>query len=167
MTKKFNSVLIIGMGLIGSSISRALVENHVANSVYGLDSDDKIIKKCHDLNLLVQGETNLKNFDLQFDLIIICTPLSAYKNIFSSLSDFISQPTLITDVGSTKMSTISDFKNAVTNTNITFVPSHPIAGLEKSGPEYGFSKLFDNRYCILTPYETNDAATSSISEMWK
>ena len=50
------------------------------------------------------------------------------------------------------MSTISDFKNAVTNNNITFVPSHPIAGLEKSCPEYGFSKLFDNRYCILTPY---------------
>ena len=51
MTKKYNSVLIIGMGLIGSSISRALVEHNVANSVYGLDSDDKIIKKCHDLNL--------------------------------------------------------------------------------------------------------------------
>ena len=167
MAKKYNSVLIVGMGLIGSSISRALVENHVANSVYGLDSDDKIIKKCQDLNLLEQGETNLKNFDLQFDLIIICTPLSAYKKIFSALSDFISQPTLITDVGSTKMSTISDFKNVVTNNNMTFVPSHPIAGLEKSGPEYGFSKLFDNRYCILTPHETNNAATSSISEMWK
>ena len=77
MRKKYNSVLIIGMGLIGASISRALVENHVANSVYGLDTNDKIIKKCHDLNLLVQGETNLKNFDLQFDLVIICTPLSA------------------------------------------------------------------------------------------
>ena len=122
------------MGLIVSSIAPALVENHGANIVYWLDSDATIIKKCHDLNLLVQGETNLKNFNLQFDLIIICTPLSAYKNIFSSLSDFIYQPTLITDVGSTKMSTISDFKNAVTNTNITFVPSHPIAGLEKSGP---------------------------------
>ena len=74
MIKKYNSVLIIGMGLIGSSISRALVENHVANSIYGLDTNDKIIKKCHDLNLLVQGETNLKNFNNQFDLVIICTP---------------------------------------------------------------------------------------------
>jgi len=167
MTKKYNSVLIIGMGLIGSSISRALVEHNVANSVYGLDSDDKIIKKCQDLNLLVQGETNLKNFDLQFDLIIICTPLSSYKNIFISLSDFISLPTLITDVGSAKMSTINDFKNVVANNNMIFVPSHPIAGLEKSGPEYGFSKLFENRYCILTPHEKNDDAVSSISEMWK
>ena len=80
MTKKYNSVLIIGMGLIGSSISRALVEKRVANSVYGLDSDNKIIEKCYDLNLLVQGETNLKYFDLQFDLIIICSNYSFKKN---------------------------------------------------------------------------------------
>ena len=96
MTKNFNSVLIIGMGLIGSSISRALIENHVANNVYGLDSDDKVIKKCQELNLLIQGETNLANFDTQFDLIIICTPLSMYKKIFLDLTNFISQPTLVT-----------------------------------------------------------------------
>jgi len=167
MTKKFDSVLIVGMGLIGSSISRALVENHVANNVYGLDSNNKVIKKCQELNLLIQGETDLKNFNIQFNLIIICTPLSAYKKIFHDLAEFVSKPTLVTDVGSTKMSTISDFKKVTTNKNITFIPSHPIAGLEKSGPEYGFSKLFDNRYCILTPFEQNDEALNTISEMWK
>ena len=71
MTKKFNSVLIIGMGLIGSSISRALIANNVVNNVYGLDSDDKVIKKCQNLNLFIQGETNLSNFDLQFDLQVL------------------------------------------------------------------------------------------------
>ena len=167
MTKIFDSVLIVGMGLIGSSISRALVENHVANNVFGLDSNNKVIKKCQELNLLIQGETNLKIFNIQFDLIIICTPLSAYKKIFHDLAEFVSKPTLVTDVGSTKMSTISDFKKVTTNKNITFIPSHPIAGLEKSGPEYGFSKLFDNRYCILTPFEQNDEALNTISEMWK
>ena len=167
MTKKFDSVLIVGMGLIGSSISRALVENHVANNVYGLDSNNKVIKKCQELNLLIQGDTDLKNFNIQFDLIIICTPLSNYKKIFHDLAEFVSKPTLVTDVGSTKMSTISDFKKVTTNNNITFIPSHPIAGLEKSGPEYGFSKLFDNRYCILTPFEQNDEALNTISEMWK
>jgi cyclohexadieny/prephenate dehydrogenase len=167
MTKIFDSVLIVGMGLIGSSISRALVENHVANNVFGLDSNNKVIKKCQELNLLIQGETDLKFFNIQFDLIIICTPLSAYKKIFHDLAEFVSKPTLVTDVGSTKMSTISDFKKVTTNKNITFIPSHPIAGLEKSGPEYGFSKLFDNRYCILTPFEQNDEALNTISEMWK
>ena len=167
MTKIFDSVLIVGMGLIGSSISRALVENHVANNVFGLDSNNKVIKKCQELNLLIRGETDLKIFNIQFDLIIICTPLSAYKKIFHDLAEFVSKPTLVTDVGSTKMSTISDFKKVTTNKNITFIPSHPIAGLEKSGPEYGFSKLFDNRYCILTPFEQNDEALNTISEMWK
>ena len=166
MIKKFNSVLIIGMGLIGSSISRALYENHITNNVYGLDTNHKVLKKCQDLNIFIQGETDLKNFDLQFDLIFICTPLSTYKDIFNSLAKFISKPTLVTDVGSTKLSTISDYKSAENNKNITFIPSHPIAGLEKSGPEYGFSKLFNNRYCILTPYEKNEDALKTISDMW-
>ena len=167
MTKKYNSVLIIGMGLIGSSISRALTENHVANNVYGLDADDKVVKKCQELNLLIQGETHLFNFDFQFDLVIICTPVSTYEKIFIELNKFITQPTLVTDVGSTKMSTINDFNKINPNKNISFVPSHPIAGLEKSGPEFGFSKLFENRYCILTPFQKNDEAIDVISEMWK
>tara|TARA_Y100001970_G_C14244029_1_gene866812 strand:+ start:1433 stop:2344 length:912 start_codon:yes stop_codon:yes gene_type:complete len=167
MIKKFDSVLIIGMGLIGSSISRALIENHVANNVYGLDSDDNVIKQCEELNLLVQGEANLTNFNIQFDLIIICTPLSAYEKIFINLDSYISQPTLVTDVGSTKMSTIKDYNKIKKNTNITFVPSHPIAGIEKSGPQFGFSKLFDNRYCIITPFQKNDVSVNLISDMWQ
>ena len=120
--KKFNSVLIVGMGLIGSSISRALIEKDVANNVYGLDCNDNVIKKCQNLNLLTQGETDLKKFDIQFDLIVICTPLSSYKNIFTSLTEFVSKPTLVTDVGSTKMSTIKDFTNVVSNKYMTFIP---------------------------------------------
>ncbi len=166
MIKKFNSVLIIGMGLIGSSISRALYENNLTNNVYGFDKDYEVIEKCKELQLVYQAETDLNKFKLQFDLIIICTPLSTYKNIFNSLAKFISQPTLVTDVGSTKMSTISDFKSTDKNKNITFLPSHPIAGLEKSGPEHGFSKLFNNRFCILTPYENNKDALKIISDMW-
>ena len=167
MTKKFKSVLIIGMGLIGSSISRALIENEVVNNVYGLDSDVKVIKKCQELKLLTQGETTLANFDLQFDLIIICTPLSKYEKIFLDLNNFISQPTLVTDVGSTKMSTIIDYKKINSNSNISFIPSHPIAGLEKSGPEFGFSKLFENRYCILTPFQKDSISIEIVSEMWR
>ena len=167
MKKKFNSVLIIGMGLIGSSISRALTENHVAKNVYGLDSNDMVIKKCLELNLLIQGETNLANFNSQFDLIIICTPLSTYGKIFLDIASYISTPTLVTDVGSTKMSTISDYNKIKKNSNITFIPSHPIAGLEKSGPEFGFSKLFQNRYCIITPFNQDDRALDAISQMWK
>ena len=165
--KKFNSVLIIGMGLIGSSLSRAIYQNHLANSIFGIDTNGDVIKKCTNLNLLVKINSNINNIKQQFDLIIICTPLGTYKEIFASLNQFVTQPTLVTDVGSTKVSAIQDYKEQVTNTNIQFLPSHPIAGLEKSGPEYGIANLFENRFCIITPINKNDSFIHKITDMWK
>ena len=168
MTKKnFNSVLVIGMGLIGSSLTRAIYKNHLATNVFGIDINQEVIKKCEELNLLVKIDNNINNFKQQFDLIIISTPLGTYKEVFSSLNKFVSQPTLVTDVGSTKVSVIEDFKEQVTNTNIQFLPSHPIAGLEKSGPEYGIANLFENRFCIITPINKNDSFIDTITNMWK
>ena len=167
MLDKFNSVLIIGMGLIGSSIARALYENNITSNIFGLDSNIDVIKKCLELDILLKGETDINNFSEQFDLIIICTPLNSYKNIFSYLNNYVSEDTLLTDVGSTKVSVIEDFKNHVNNKNIKFVPSHPIAGLEKSGPQHGFSSLFQNRYCIITPINKDNKYTDKIIALWK
>ena len=164
---KFKSVLIIGMGLIGSSISRALKEKKISDKIYGLDSNIDVINKCNELSLLTQGETNINNFNKQFDLVIICTPISTYKNVFRDLNDYILEPTLITDVGSTKVSVIEDYKKIINNKNIKFLPAHPIAGLEKSGPEHGFSKLFENRYCIVTPINNHNEFKEKIINMWK
>ena len=164
---KFNSVLIIGMGLIGSSLSRSLTHFKVAKKIYGIDNNEEVIKKCEKLNLLFKGSTNIHTFNNQFDLIIICSPLNTYKKIFSYLNDFINQPTLITDVGSTKFSVINDFNSEVDNNQITFLPSHPIAGLEKSGPEFGLVDLFENRYCIVTPINKSDTKTNAIKKMWQ
>ena len=163
---KFKSVLIIGMGLIGSSISRALKEKKISDKIYGLDSNIDVINKCNELSLLTQGETNINNFNKQFDLVIICTPISTYKNVFRDLNDYILEPTLITDVGSTKVSVIEDYKKIINNKNIKFLPAHPIAGLEKSGPEHGFSKLFENRYCIVTPIDNDSVTYDSVANMW-
>ena len=80
---KFNSVLIIGMGLIGSSLSRSLTHFKVAKKIYGIDNNEEVIKKCEKLNLLFKGSTNIHTFNNQFDLIIICSPLNTYKKIFS------------------------------------------------------------------------------------
>ena len=165
--KKIDSVLIIGMGLIGSSLSRAIYKNHLANNVFGIDTNEDVVRKCEELNLLVKINTNIDIYKQQFDLIIICTPLGTYKEIFSSLNHFVTQPTLVTDVGSTKVSVIQDFKEQVTNNNIQFLPSHPIAGLEKSGPEYGIANLFENRYCIITPINNNDSFIGEIVNIWK
>jgi len=167
VNKKIESVLIVGMGLIGSSISRALIELNITNNIFGLDSNEHIIKKCNELNLLIEGDTNINKFNQQFDLIIICTPLNTYKKIFTDLNKYISQPTLITDVGSTKVSVIQDFKECINNNYLKFLPAHPIAGIEKSGPEYGFAKLFENRYCIVTPLSNDENTIRQISYFWE
>ena len=163
----FHNTLIVGVGLIGSSIARALREHEISSEIHGIDDNADVLAKCKDLNILTSGQKNLKNFNNQFDLIIICSPLSTYKSIFLSLNNFVKQPTLVTDVGSTKVSVIQDYKDACNNKNIQFVPSHPIAGIEKSGPEYGFAKLFENRFCILTPINNNNDSFNRIKSFWK
>jgi len=162
----FKSVLIIGVGLIGSSLSRAIKEYGISQNIYGLDNNLENIKKCEDLNIILRGEEKINNFSEQFDLVLICTPLSSYKNIFKQLNSYVTKDTLVTDVGSTKMSVINDFKNYVDNIYVKFLPSHPIAGLEKSGPEYGFAKLFENRFCIITPLDNDLNIIKKISKFW-
>jgi cyclohexadieny/prephenate dehydrogenase len=164
--KEFNSVLIIGLGLIGSSLARALKDYDLAENIYGLDNNKNHIEQCLKLGILNKGNTDLNNFNNQFDLIIICSPLSTYKDIFKGLDIFISKKTFITDVGSTKKSIIKDFKEVVSNKYIKFIPGHPIAGLEKSGPDHGFAKLFENRFCILTPITNDIDSIKKITKFW-
>ena len=165
--KSYTSVLIIGMGLIGSSIARVIKQKKISEKVFAIDNDKTTINLTKDLNIVDEIFENFQNFSEQVDLIFICTPLSSYKNIFKELNTFIQTPTLITDVGSTKVSVINDFKSEIDNDKISFLPAHPIAGLEKSGPQYGFAELFDNRYCIVTPINSNDNFIELISSIWK
>ena len=163
----YSSVLIVGMGLIGSSIARSLKENKIAEKVYALDNNEDIINTTNELKIVDDIKNNLNKFTIQFDIIFICTPLSAYKSIFDQLNNYVKQYTLMTDVGSTKVSVIEDYKSIIDNKYIAFLPAHPIAGLEKSGPEFGFAKLFGNRYCILTPISNEDKFIEKIASVWK
>ena len=163
----YDSVLVIGMGLIGSSIARALKEKQISKKIFAIDKNADVISTSKKLNLVDTIEDDLNKFNQHFDIIFICTPLSSYKNIFNQLNNHITKETLVTDVGSTKVSVIEDFKQSIDNKKILFVPAHPIAGLEKSGPEFGFAKLFENRYCILTPIEKSDELVKSISNIWE
>ena len=155
------------MGLIGSSIARVIKQKKISEKVCAIDNNKTTVNLTKDLNIVDEIFENLQNFSEQVDLIFICTPLSSYKNIFKELNTFIKTPTLITDVGSTKVSVINDFKSEIDNDKISFLPAHPIAGLEKSGPQYGFAELFDNRYCIVTPLNSNDNCIEPISSIWK
>ena len=163
----YDSALVIGMGLIGSSIARALKEKQLSKKIFAIDKDSEVINISKNLNLVDVIESDLNKYNQQFDIIFICTPLSSYRDIFKQLNSYVNETTLVTDVGSTKVSVIEDFKESINNKKILFVPAHPIAGLETSGPDFGFAKLFENRYCILTPIETQSEITRSISDIWE
>ena len=138
----FNKSLIIGVGLIGSSLARGLRNKKLSKSVIGYDNNIDTKKKCLELKIL---DSMLDELDLidEIDLIVLCSPLGSYNKILSKIIPLIKIPCIITDVGSTKVSVIKDFKNFKSNKFVEFVPCHPIAGLEKSGPEYGFEDLFN------------------------
>jgi Prephenate dehydrogenase len=155
------------MGLIGSSIARVLKQKKIAKKIFAIDNNKSTINLTKDLRIVDKIFANLEDISEQFDLIFICTPLSSYKNIFKKLDTFVQKSTLITDAGSTKVSVINDFKSLINNDKISFLPAHPIAGLEKSGPQHGFAELFDNRYCIVTPINSDDKFIDSISNVWK
>ena len=138
----FEKVLIIGIGLIGSSIARALKDYTIATKIVGYDTNSEVIRKCIEINIIDEFIDSIEKCNDDFDFIIICTPLGTYKSIFESLNLQVKKPCVVTDVGSTKLSVIKIFENYCKNDNISFIPGHPIAGLEKSGPEYGFTELF-------------------------
>ncbi len=87
----FQKTLIIGVGLIGSSLARALREHGISSEIYGVDISDDVLAKCNNLNILLNGKKDLKDYSCQFDLIIICSPLSTYKKIFASLNYFVKE----------------------------------------------------------------------------
>ena len=108
MSKKtYETALVIGMGLIGSSIARVLKEKKISKKIFALDKNNEVVSISKNLKLVDKIENDLKKFKKQFDIIFICTPLSSYKNIFEELNSYITEKTLVTDVGSTK-STVVD-----------------------------------------------------------
>ena len=115
MLKLFNKVLIIGVGLIGSSIARALKDYELTDKIVGCDINTKVKDKCKELKITEQFIDSIEDLNDHFDLIIICSPLGTYKNIFKSLNRQVKQKCLVTDVGSTKLSGINDFKSSCNN----------------------------------------------------
>tara|TARA_Y100000816_G_scaffold232410_1_gene177750 strand:+ start:1431 stop:2312 length:882 start_codon:yes stop_codon:yes gene_type:complete len=139
----FNKILIIGCGLIGSSILRSSFKNKISKNIYVLEKSEhyrKIIKK---INKKIKFISNLNEEIVDMNFIVICTPMSEYKSIFSRLNKLVSKNSIITEVGSTKRHLVKLIKNK------NVILSHPIAGSEVSGPKFGNKELFNNKWCVL------------------
>ena len=163
----FNKITIIGLGLIGSSIARAIKKNHLCKSLVAHDKSKIVLKKILKLKITNHIEPNLKKSVQDSDLVIICTPLGTYKNIVSVIKNYLKKTCILTDVGSAKIF-VTNTVNKLINKNTIWIPAHPVAGTEQSGPEAGFADLFKNRWCIITPInKKNPTSLKKLNNFWK
>jgi len=163
----FKKVCIIGCGLIGSSIARAIKKNKLASKIVSSNRSSITNKKIIKLNIVDEASSDAKKIVKDSDLVIIATPLSSYKSVVLKIKNSIKNGAILTDVGSVKKEVISLIEKNIPK-NISWISSHPIAGTEDSGAESGFAELFKNRWCILTP--SNQAKNKDIKLLkifWK
>ena len=161
----FNKLLIIGCGLIGSSILRASIKKKIAKEYFVYEKSIKnnlTIKKINSKVILLK---KLDHNISDIDFIILSTPMSSYSRIITSLNKFLTNKAVITDVGSTKKNVLKLKINKL-DKSLNWILSHPIAGSEVSGPEYGKANLFNNRWCIITKQKT-DKKVEKVERFWK
>ena len=161
------SILIVGCGLIGSSLLRAIIKKKLSKNVYVYEKSKLNISKIKKLKLTCKIISDLKNIIPKLDLIIFCTPMSEYEKIILKINKYLLPKTIITDVGSTKQNSLSLIKKKLKK-GIPWTSSHPISGSEVSGPDFGDSSLFLNKWCILIKEKnSNKKHLTYLKEFWK
>ena len=162
-----NNLLIIGCGLIGSSILRASSKNKIAKNIFVKEKSITNIKKLKKIKSNFKIVENFKNIISDMDLIIIATHLSEYEKIIGSINKKLSHKTILTDVGSSKENNYKIAKKKLKR-GISWISSHPISGSEVSGPEHGDANLFNDRWCILIKEKKTDKNKLKVlSKFWK
>ena len=163
----FKKVLIIGCGLIGSSILRAIHSKNLSKKIFVLEKSKSNISKIKKIKSNCKFIKSINSEISDVDLVIICTPMSQYKKIIEKLNKSLKVSCLITDVGSTKQNIIK-LKNKILNKKLNWISSHPIAGSEVSGPEYGNKNLFLNKWCvIIKEKKQNLKKINLLNKFWK
>jgi cyclohexadieny/prephenate dehydrogenase len=163
----FKKITIIGMGLIGSSLARVIRKKKISKHIIAHDKSSTVLQKVSKLKIANTIEGSLAKSVLDSDLVIICTPLGTYKNIAITIKPFIKKNCIVTDVGSAKLAVVK-ILDKIFKSNIAWIPGHPIAGTELSGPEAGFATLFQNRWCILTPVnKKNKTSLKKLIGFWR
>ena len=163
-----NKITIIGVGLIGGSLAKAIKENNLAKVVFGFGRDLNRLEEAQKANVIDQFSTNLKDAINDSDIVIIATPVGSFQEILSEIKPFLTSKIVISDVGSTKTNIASIVSQTLGDYSNYFIPAHPIAGKEKSGFEASESNLFNNRKVIITPLETSSPdSINLIQKMWE
>ena len=162
-----NNVFIIGCGLLGSSLVRRISKKKIAKKIFIFEKSKSNISKIKKLKLPGTIVKSLENGIVNSDLIFICTPMSEYKKLILKINKFILPKTLITDIGSSKIES-SKIIEKFLKKGIHWIRSHPIAGSEVSGPEYGKEDMFKGKWCVLIKNKkTNSRHLKFFNSFWK
>ncbi len=163
----FDRVALIGIGLIGSSLARALRRDSPQTKIVACARRSETLATVRRLDLADATTHDPAQAVEGADLVVIATPLSAYAEIGQRIAAVLKNGAILTDVGSVKEAVIRDLRPHLP-AGVHFVPGHPVAGTEHSGPESGFAELFRDRWCILTPLpEAAPDAVAEIGRMWE
>jgi cyclohexadieny/prephenate dehydrogenase len=165
-TPYFNKIALIGFGLIGGSIARAARAQGLAKQIVTTARSAKSRARVRELGIVdAVVETNVEAVK-DADLVILCIPVGACGPVAQEIGSILAPGAIVSDVGSVKGAIVRDMAPYLPAT-AHFVPAHPVAGTEHSGPDSGFAELFINRWCILTPPEGTDAnATEKLRAFW-
>ncbi len=161
----FKKILIIGCGLIGSSILRGSISKKISKHYFVYEKSKINIQKIKKINNKIRILEKLDNKLIDFDLVVLSTPMSEYEKIIPNLNKYLNKNCLITDVGSTKEN-ILKLKNKKLSKSLDWITSHPISGSEVSGPEYGTKNLFVNKWCVLVS-DKNKIKQNKLLKFWK
>ena len=165
--KLFKTIAFIGFGLINSSLARVVKTKGLAEKIHAYSRSEATRAKIKKLNIVDNIYDNSTEAVKGADLVILGIPVGATRDTVNTFASSLSPGTIITDVGSVKKSVI-DKLSSVLPENINFVPAHPIAGTEKSGPEAGFETLFEGHWCIITPTKNTDKeAIKKVTKIWE
>ena len=162
----FDKLALIGLGLIGSSIARAARARRAVREIVALDSSPQVLARVRELRIADDASGDVEQALRGADLVILCAPVGASGAIAREIAPHLKEGAILSDVGSVKGSVVREVAPHLPR-GVRFVPAHPLAGTEYSGPDAGFATLFNNRWCLLTPPNGENEAVEALAEFWK
>jgi cyclohexadieny/prephenate dehydrogenase len=163
----FDRVAFVGIGLIGSSMARAIKKLGLARDLVCSARSQKTCDKALELGLVSRASIDPADIVRDADLVVLCAPVGTYADLAAVIGPHCRPGTIVSDVGSVKQAVIRDVGPQLPE-GVHLVPAHPVAGTEHSGPEAGFAELFQDRWCILTPPPgANEVAVAKVTELWR
>lgn len=166
MTVIYDRVALIGLGLIASSMFWAMKRAGLAGEVTGYARSAATRETARDIGLCDRICDSAAEACEGADLVVLCVPVGAMEAVARDIAPVLKAGAVITDVGSVKRAVINAVAPHVPD-GVHFIPAHPLAGTEQSGPTSGFAELFDNRWCILVPEGAQAAATAKLRAYWE